>query len=251
MSNGHSYSNLTTFQTCPRKYKLQVIDKEPTGEPQSGNMHFGSALHSGLSAMLAGEDARMCFDLFWESEQGKPYTYYGQTWESLRDFGHTFLDRFERLHLKKFKPHSIERRLYAGFDGVEFEGTPDFVGEFEGIPTVLDFKTSMKAYVKPRILANPQLYLYSWLAEHDLKYKVEQLAYMVFAMERDKPRIQTLRVGLHSPIQAKHVLNLWETARQAEKAGAEPIRNCNSCLMGNYTCDYFKKCWGDPETVET
>jgi hypothetical protein len=173
-------------------YKYLYLDKlKPEGE-QSGDMAFGSALHLGLQTTLTMGDSSKgveAFSTYWWLQTTKrlKYTRYGAS--ELQEMGEVFLSRFARLHAKKIKPHQMEVRLYGEYAGIKLEGTPDVVGEFEGVPSIIDFKTSGYPYNKARTITSEQMMLYAHLTNNPA---IRQVVYIVFVKGRE-PRIQILK----------------------------------------------------------
>jgi hypothetical protein len=240
---GLSYSMMQTYLSCAAKYKHIFVDGIKSDLDTSADVSFGTAVHTGLNALLEGDDGEAAFDLYWQCEKNRELRYGAHDWERLHHMGFVFLERFKRLHLKKFKPHTMEQRLYAKLATVDVEGTADFIGEFDGLPTVLDFKTSYAPYEKTRILHNPQLYLYAYLAKQALKYEASQLVYMVF-VKHPEPRIQILKAPLTTEIMdgmMTAVEDAMTTIMASHDFGHFP-KNMMSC-GGKYPCQFLNKCW--------
>lgn len=251
---GYSYSMLSAYMACAYKYKCLYVDKLDFGQPASGDMSFGTAVHLGLNDCLSGGNGTDLFLAYWDTEKEKELRYGAFDWAKLRELGITFIERFIRLHASKLKPVSMEQRLRGTFaNGVAAEGTPDFVGDYDGVPSVLDFKTSFREYDHSKLLSNPQLYLYAELARQVLGYEAKQVVYKVF-IKKDQ-RIQTL-VEPIDPVRMSRMLDMLGTyAKEAEllaegaRAGvvlteADYPRNHNACINGSFLCDSYEHCWG-------
>jgi hypothetical protein len=246
---GLSYSMMQTYLSCAAKYKQIFVDKIKSDLDTSADVSFGTAVHTGLNALLEGEDGEAAYDLYWQCEKNREMKYGAHDWERLHHSGFVFLERFKRLHLKKFQPHTMEQRLYATLpaSGIAVEGTPDFVGTYEGIPTVLDFKTSFAPYEKTRILHNPQLYLYAYLAKQALNYEALQVVYMVF-VKHPEPRIQVLRTPLTTETLAHMMVSVENAMEYIDASHTSNVwpKNMMSC-GGKYPCQFLNKCWPTAE----
>lgn len=235
------FSAVDTAHKCQTKYKLQYLDKVSIPGLPSIDLEFGTALHAGLNSLLEGEDGAEVFKVYWETLKGKDFVKARKGWEELKETGEVFLSRFSRLHAKHFKPFKMEERISGRIGGHNFEGTPDFVGDYKGIPSIVDFKTSGYAYPKEKIIVNEQMPLYAELVKQAYKYDVKQLVYFVFI--KAEMRIQVVTVDLTKELldgALKNVVLLCD-----ELVGKKVFtKNPHSCMMGSFKCPYFDTCHG-------
>ena len=241
---GQSYSVISTAYKCPRLYKLVHIDKIKTEQPASSALEFGSCFHAAIQAILEGADGMDVFRTYWDSVKDKDMIYYRHNWDMLNEIGEVLLTRFARLHAKNYKiVHPMEERLFSKIGGYKLAGTPDFVGDYKGVPSIVDFKTSADAFVKDRIICNEQMPLYAYLAEKELGFKAKQLVYQVFT--KQNPRIQTI---VHPIVEGEHqkmLDNITLMCETLDKATVFPM-NRNSCLSaGRYKCQMWEQCYGE------
>lgn len=233
---------LDAAQTCPQKYKYRYIDKlEEPGDPSQA-LNFGTALHAGLQATLEDFDGLAVFEVFWNSLKDTRLVSDGFTWEQSKHLGEVFLSRFERLHAKHFKPFMIEEQVKAEIGGIEFEGTPDFVGEYKGVPSVVDWKTSSYPYDKVKLFTNMQMPLYAAMVKKAKGYDVKQLVYVVFIKREE--RIQVLTVPLTDELLQRAIRNAVILSEELQTRTVFPM-NTNSCQMGKFRCAYLSKCYPD------
>lgn len=239
----HSYSSIDAAQKCLQYYKYVYIDKIKPEEKDSAALHFGTALHMGLEQVLLGNDYHSPFQIYWDTLKDKDLQY-GRfdTWDNLAATGPLFLDRFKRLHAKKYEIFSLEKRLYTKLDKFHVEGTPDFVGNYEGVPSVVDFKTSAYPYDRAKGECNEQMYFYAYLAQQALKYEAQQLVYVVFVKGKD-PRIQVLKYPLTSEKLESMLVNVKAWIQDLSER-TEFLKNRRGCLMGTYKCSFWEKCYG-------
>lgn len=241
-NNSFSYSMLSTALRCNRLYQHLFIDKLVSDEPESINLHFGTALHTGLNSLLEGGDSSS-FSLYWDSMRNTSFGTARHGWESLNTMGEVFLERFERLHLKHLKPLQAEQRLY-GFspNGVRLEGTPDFIGSYRGTLTVLDFKTASSRYPDGKIQASDQLLLYTYLAQQCLKIEIQQIGYVVFIKTKE-PSIQTQLMAIDQANLKARIANI---ELQCKELLGKPAytQNFNACFDMGKRCGFWKKCHG-------
>ncbi len=243
-SNSMSYSAIDTAYKCPERYNLQYLKKIPQPGPESGDLHFGTAFHAAINACLDGGNPLDVFTMYWESIRQNSAIQYGRlNWEQLQSSAEALLSRFERLHAKNFEPVQMEERLYGTLGSLKIEGTPDFVGMYKGVPSIVDFKTSKDAYPKEKIQVNEQNWVYAHLAKQQLKFEAKQVIYIVFCkVER---RIQVLKYPITAEKLESMLGNVKLMGTQLVKT-KEFTRNKQSCVStSGYTCPYFTTCYQD------
>lgn len=256
MSKSHSYSQLSTAYRCGQLYKYLYVDGIKSTQPDSGDMKFGTAIHLAIECMLTNPegDYMGLFELFWglEREHNNKYGRYG--WQELRLMGHKLLQRFERLHAKKFVPTVMEERLYGSVGDIKVEGTPDFVGMYKGKKAIVDFKTSGSVYSKDKIKVSEQLYLYAHLASKALKFNAEQIVYVVF-VKGPNPSIQCISENIRESKLATIIKNVRAQGEELNLKIKEDklTRNYGNCIIGANKCSFFENCHGtvdeEKETV--
>lgn len=235
----YRYSSIQTALSCLYRYKLENIDRVTIPET-SGDMYFGKAIHSAISAHFREEDALEYFNFYFSLAKEKSLNYTRYSLDQLLNIGQIMISRWVRLHAKKYKPYKFEERVKYKIGSYDFEGTPDFIGEYEGIPSIVDFKTSAKEYNRTKIITNEQLYLYAEAARQVYGYKAKQLAYTVF-LKDEKPRIQTnIKLELTDRKQEDMISNIELVVKDLETRKEFP-KNRNSCGY----CPHFKTCYGD------
>lgn len=242
--NSFNYSALTTALKCNHLYKTLYVDKITPPGPESADMKFGTGIHLGVEEILLGNDGIEVFDLFWNIEREKPNRYGRYDWGALKAQAHVFLSRFGRLHAKKFNVYQMEQRLYGTIGTVRVEGTPDFIGDFEGKPSVVDFKTSGSRYNKDKIKIAEQLLLYAHLAQQQLDYEAEQVVYIVF-IKGQTPSIQCLSAPIVRSVQSDILQNVQRIAEELMRKEQLDIftKNRSSCIIGEFTCSNYKSCY--------
>lgn len=244
-SPGISYSAISAAYTCFQKYKYLYIDKLKELGPESANLHFGTALHMGLQAILEGDDPLPAFSLYMQSLNGKEIDWGRYGLEEYSKMGDVFLARFSRLHAKHFtNTITMESRLYGNLGDVKLEGTPDWVGSYKGVPSLVDFKTSGYTYPKEKIVVNEQMPLYAHLVEQNFGVKVEQLVYYVFVKADQRIQVQTH--PLTKEFMKAKLDNIKLMCDDLSTRRVFP-KNTNGCMMGQYRCGFYEVCYGKSE----
>ncbi len=116
-------------------------------------------------------------------------------------------------------------------------GTPDFIGEYRGVPVVLDFKTSRLPYDKNLIKRDEQLYIYAWLAQKCLGFTAKELQYVVLC--KKDLRIQTSVNLVLTDDKLKSMLDNIVIMVKDLKTRSEFPKNRKNCLY----CPYPDLCY--------
>lgn len=238
-----SYSQLSTALSCQQLYTYLYIDKLKVEEKESLALHFGTALHSALNALLEGSDGNAAFTAYWDSVANMDFESGRHNHANLSDMGHIFIDRFQKLHLKNYKLLHGETRLFGSSPtGIQLEGTPDAIAEYKGKLSLIDFKTSSSRYQDGRVEASDQLRLYAYLAQQHYGIKIEQLVYVVFIKQKE-PSIQVLVQDLNQDELIIRIFNIEVQCSQLQAAlKMQVAKNHNACFNYGRRCQYFNLC---------
>jgi len=236
------FSKLSDFQHCPKYYELKHVQKIDMPKEMSADLEFGSAMHAGLEELLRGGDGEKLFRMYWNSSNHPDMNYTRCDHPTLMNVGEVLLARFKRLHMKNFEPFKLEERIHANLDGIAFEGTPDCLGSYKGIPSVIDFKTASYRYDKRKIVCDAQMPGYAKLAELAYKYAAKQLVYVVLIKDPKAPSIQIVTHQLTDSALSSTIQNVVDTCRDIQDRKVFPM-NTKSCLIGTRVCPMFAKCF--------
>lgn len=140
-----SVSQVTTYLSCPRKWRFRYIDQLPP-EHRSSDLAFGSAIHSAIewwqNERIEGRlpeerDVLRIFRADWTSETAMgDISYENQSWEEYRDLGEALIGLFTKRFVSML-PVAVEVPfevpLFEPRSGVELSlplvGRLDFIGE--------------------------------------------------------------------------------------------------------------------------
>lgn len=247
---GWSYSGYSTAVQCLRKYKYAYVDKIVPEGPDSGDLLFGSALHSAINACLTGQDGSATFEIYWNSYRDKEIEYGRFRWDDLAQIGSGFIRKFFKYHAPKYELKFAEKRLFANYKGVKFEGTPDFYGNYSGRTSLRDFKTSGRNYEPAKATCALQLYLYAYLLLQNgvCETPLQSLGYTVF--NKGTGSIQDLTWDFHEKDMYKALEDLVSYCKGIDSHNSGLVkgdwypRNLNACLDYSRKCPYFSKCHG-------
>jgi hypothetical protein len=242
-----SYSAVQNYYKCPQYFKYKNIDNLDDNSDKSADLAFGTALHMGLQDLYEGGTGIDCFNVYWNSLENSGLTYGRVGHRELENLGNVFIERFERLHKKKFEPMYIEQRVEVPKDGFIMAGTADLIAKYEGKVSVIDYKTAGYAYDKYKIIHNEQMYNYAYLVEKNYGIKVEQVVYVVFVKNPREPRIQIISKSLNDEKLNYMLSNMDNVCKRIlkDKENNDFTRNPSSCVIGKNVCPFFNLCFKD------
>jgi hypothetical protein len=232
-----SYSMFSCALNCLACFEKQYILKLPQESKESGDLIFGSAVHSAINASLTGGDAEDVFAVYWGSYQHNEDIEYGRfKWAELKNLGYNFCRKFTKMHRDKYELELAEQRLYSDYKGVKLEGTPDFIGRYNGRGSLRDFKTSGYNYEKERSSRALQLYLYAYLSLGKVSFRtatfLDTLGYTVF--NKGTGSIQDLTWEFDEKVMYSMLDDMVTYCKLFETLTEYP-RNPN-CTRHNYNC---------------
>lgn len=241
-----SYSQYSAAVKCLRYYKLVYIDRIVPDVPYSGDLAFGSALHSAINSILTGDSGSDIFNIYWDTYKEKEMEWGRFKWAELRELGLNFLSKFGRLHAKKYEIKSAEVRMYGEYKGIQLEGTADFIGTYDGKLSLRDFKTSGYQYPKDKQYTALQLNLYAHLSEANGFGYPESLGYTVF--NKGTGSIQDLTWAFNKAVMFEHLDNMVTYIETMERDDSPAgivswPKNPNACQLGSIKCNMFDICW--------
>lgn len=174
-----SYSQISTYQSCPLSYKLQYIDGlKPKAK---WYFSFGETLHTCAEYFFKAKlpsyptlDELLCFyEESWVSEG----------WESAeeearqKDYGEKVLRDFWGIHSCEFKiPLATERIFMVDIQGVKLRGYIDRIDKLEtGGLAIIDYKSNQELFTKDYVENSLQLTLYQLACEQMWDMPIETL----------------------------------------------------------------------------
>lgn len=194
LSNQFSYSQLSTYEACPRQYKYSYILRIP--QPASAALSFGNTVHNSLrtfyekhNAARGGLEGQIDFptkkslvelyESFWESDG-----YESKEHEKRRfDFGKRSMERyFEHMYTKDDNPIELEKSFKYAIDDFSVIGKIDRIDLIENRDSVkhveiIDYKSG-KAKSQKDANSNWQLVFYALVAEKLWGFVVEKASYI-------------------------------------------------------------------------
>ncbi len=244
-----SYSSISTYETCPAKYKFQYEDKLPT--TSSPALAFGDALHRTLHRFHdrpvpvapSVEELHEMLDAEWVDDG---YRDPGE--EALyREHARQVLAEYHRANAGSFRiPAALEFRFTVEIEGVQLSGVIDRMDRIPGGGyEIVDYKTSRRLPPKAIVDRDLQLSLYYLAAQEIWGIEPERLTlYYLLPGER----MTTFR----TPADADDLRRRIATVAERIAAGKfEPRANplCDWCDFQHVCPLYrhkFEREHGDP-----
>lgn len=168
-----SHSRIQRYLHCPEQYRLYYVEGLRPRAP-SASLVFGQVVHQALADLFAhGVDPIESFQRAWHALREIELSYTKRdTWDSLRVAGELLLEAFVTKAAARIgEVSAVERRFELLLSEVElpFVGFLDLVAELDGVPTVVDFKTTATAFRPHEVTLSDQLSAYR-LAEPDVSH---------------------------------------------------------------------------------
>ncbi len=145
----YSYTQLSQYLACPRKYRYRYVDGWQEKETRAGLL-FGRAFEQALAAYFQCQDATEVLFKEWSQYQNTTLDYtHGDSWDRMLQQGIKLLelfcqeDRVEIRHPKRNLQIKISRPLSPIS---QFVGYVDALGYLDGTRCVIDWKTTAARY---------------------------------------------------------------------------------------------------------
>ena len=246
----YSYTQISQFVVCPRRYRYRYLDGWQEKDVRAA-MLFGRAFEQALAALFRGEDPAAVLFEQWTPAKDLNLVYSSHdTWDSMLHQGVQLLERFvqdgrvtiPRAHNQQ--QVQFTRRLSSGNGFVAYI---DAIGELDGTPCVLEWKTSSARYTEePAGLTalDPQLVCYSWMTG------IDEVAQVVFVRKRTV-EVQYLPATITEE-QRRNFENLVDDAvRRIESGLFLPQSGIRFPQNPCTTCPFVGLCLDQSELVET
>ena len=245
----YSYTQISQYLTCPRRYRHRYLDGWQEKDTRAA-MLFGRAFEQAVAALFRREDPAAVFFEQWAPCKDMGLTYSGNdNWDHLLQQGIQLLERFAqdgRVRIRQPRRHQQVqfRKTVAG--GNDFVAYVDAVGELDGTPCLLEWKTTSARYPEePAGISalDPQLVCYSWMSS------IEEVAQVVFVRKR-LVEIQYLRATITDEQRQEFASLVEDTVRRIESGLFLPHSGIRFPQNPCTTCPYLGLCLDNPALVE-
>ena len=246
----YSYMQISQYLTCPRKYRHRYLD----GWQEKGSrasLLFGRAFEQAVAAMFRREDPAAALFEQWAPCKDMNLSYSGNdTWDRMLQQGIHLLERFAqdgRVHVARPRTNQQVQFTRAVNSGNNFVAYIDAIGEIDGTPCVLEWKTTSARYPEePAGLAalDPQLVCYSWMTG------IDEVAQIVF-VRKHLVEIQYLRASITEEQRHEFASLVEDTVRRIESGLFLPHSGIRFPQNPCTTCPFLGLCLDKRDLVET
>ena len=231
----YSHTQISQFVRCPISYRYRYLDGWQEKETRAA-MVFGRSFEKALGAYFLREDPSAVLFKEWGAYRDAPFEYKkGDSWDRLVHQGVHLLQKFaqdDRVRIPRPKKNLQVKMVRSLGANNEFVSYIDALGELDGTPCVIDWKTTTSRYPEEPeglLALDPQLICYSWISG------IPEVAVVVF-VRKNQPEIQYLRATI-SEEQRREYGRLVETTVAQIEAGQFishsgirfPQNGCVSC----------------------
>jgi CRISPR/Cas system-associated exonuclease Cas4 (RecB family) len=244
----YSHSQLSQYLACPRKYRYRYVDGWREKDTRASAI-FGRVFELALGALFRREDQAAAFWAEWQRYRDAALEYSkADTWDKMFDQAVGLLGLFagqERVRIPEPRQHLQVRYTARLGRGSEFVAFIDGLGELDGRPRLIEWKTSSARYPEePAGLyaLDPQLIAYSWITG------IAEVAMVVFVRKK-LPEIQYLPVTISDAQRREFGALVAQTIRQIERAQFLPHSGVRFPQSGCLSCACQGLCLEQPALV--
>ncbi|HHF56052.1 MAG TPA: PD-(D/E)XK nuclease family protein [Thermoplasmatales archaeon] len=245
----YSYSAISSFESCPLKFKLAYIDRIKPPR-RSIEMFLGSRVHEALEKLyrdklfgklLSLEELLEFYNERWRREMSDAiFVAKEYDAENYRIMGQRYLVDYYNTY-KPFdegRTIALEKKVFFPLnDKYWISGIIDRITEVDGVYEVHDYKTSLYLPTKKEIEEDCQLALYAIALDHLYDVKDIELVWHFLAFNKEirlrKPSYEDAR---------EEVIKRIEEIEEARKRNDFPPRESSLCPYCSYRplCPLFK-----------
>jgi PD-(D/E)XK nuclease superfamily len=246
----YSYTQLSHYLACPRKYRYRYLDGWQEKETRAGLL-FGRAFEQALAAYFLRQDATEVLFKEWSRYQNAGLEYsHGDSWDRMLQQGTKLLELFaqhDRVEIR-YPKRNLQIKVARPLSAVsQFVAYVDAFGYLDGTRCVIDWKTTAARYPdQPEglLALDPQLACYSWLTGEP------EVAFVVFVRKR-LPEIQYLRSTITDDCRREFGQLVEDTVAQIEAAQFPPHSGIRFPQNGCTSCSYLGLCLHSQPLVDS
>jgi len=245
-----SYTQISNYLRCPRSYRYRYLEGWREKETRAG-MVFGRCFERALAALFQQEDCAGTLFQEWGAFRDASLEYKkGESWDRLVHQGVHLLERFAQENRVRIQApqQNLQIKMVHGLPGGhEFVAYLDAIGELDGKPSVIDWKTTTSRYPdEPAgvLSLDPQLICYSWISG------IPAVTLVVF-VRKHQPEIQYLKATI-SEERRQEFRRLVETTVGQITSGQFPAHSGirfpqNGCV----SCANLGLCLNNQQLIDT
>ena len=242
----YSYSQISQYLTCPRRYRYRYLDGWVEKDTRAALL-FGRAFEQALAAYFRREDAPVALYREWTACQKQRLRYSERdSWDRMLQQGIQLLDRFcqdDRVRVRQPRRNLQVKFIQSLAGGNDFVAYVDAIGQIDGTACLLEWKTTSSRYPEePQglLALDPQLVCYSWITG------ISEVAQVVFVRKR-LVEVQYLRTTITDEQRREFGQLVSATIQQIESANFLPHSGIRFPQNPCSSCPYIGMCLGKPE----
>jgi CRISPR/Cas system-associated exonuclease Cas4 (RecB family) len=242
----YSYTQISQYMSCPRKYRHRYLDGWQEKDTRAA-MLFGRAFEQALAAYFRREDAAVALYKEWVSYQKQDLHYSERdSWDRMLQQGLQLLDRFcqeDRIRIRRPRQNQQIKFTRPLSSGNDFVAYVDAIGQLDGANCLLEWKTTSSRYPEQPeglLALDPQLVCYSWVTG------IPEVAQVVFVRKR-LVEIQYFRTTITDEQRQEFGQLVSSTVQQIESAQFLPHSGIRFPQNPCSSCPYVGLCLGKPE----
>jgi PD-(D/E)XK nuclease superfamily len=242
----YSYTQISQYLTCPRRYRHRYLDGWKEKDTRAA-MLFGRAFEQALGAYFRREDAPVALYKEWVNYQKQDLHYSERdSWDRMLQQGVQLLDRFcqdDRVRIRRPRQNQQIKFVRPLTESNDFVAYVDAVGQLDGIDCLLEWKTTSSRYPEQPeglLALDPQLVCYSWITG------ISEVAQVVFVRKR-LVEIQYFRTTITDEQRQEFGQQVAATVQQIESAQFLPHSGIRFPQNPCSSCPYVGLCLGKPE----
>jgi len=247
--NTYSYSQLSQYLACPKKYRYRYIDGWQERDTRASTI-FGRVFEHALGALFRREDPAATFYDEWGLYRNTALDYSrGDTWEHMAEQAVKLLEQFvrdERVMVPEPLRNLQVKYVQRLSESSEFVAYVDALGSLDGESCLLEWKTTGARYPEePAGLysLDQQLTAYSWITG------IANVTMVVFVRKKN-PEIQYLKISITEQQRQEYAALVGETIRQIESGLFLPHAGVRFPQNGCVTCACQGLCLDQPSLVD-
>ena len=245
----YSYTQISQYLACPRRYRHRYLDGWQEKDTRA-TMLFGRAFEQAIAALFRREDPAAVLFEQWASSKQMNLSYSGNdTWDRMLEQGIQLLERFVqdgRVRIRRPR-YNQQIQFTRNLDsGNQFVAYIDAIGELDGTPCVLEWKTtSARCQDEPSGLAalDSQLICYSWITG------IDEVAQVVFVRKR-LVEVQYLRATITEEHRQEFASLVEDTVERIESGLFRPHSGIRFPQNPCTTCPFLGLCLDKRDLVE-
>ena len=245
----YSYTQISQYLGCPRRYRYRYLDGWQEKDVRAA-MLFGRGFEQALAALFRGQDPTGVLFEQWAPALDLTLVYSGNdTWDSMWQQGIQLLERFVqdgRVSIPCPATQQQIRFTRTLRSGNGFVAYIDAIGQLDGTPCLLEWKTSSARYSEEPagiVALDPQLICYSWITG------IDTVAQIVFVRKRSV-EVQYLRATITDEQRSNFEALVEDAVRRIESGLFLP--QSGICFPQNpcTSCPFVGLCLNQRELVD-